>query len=588
MQPPSSPEARRPTPPDDDASDERVARLWTPERVPLTVPLAGLGERALAYGIDLAVLVAAVLAFLFVYNFWGDLEADLMRIGGAGLVLLAAGLLLVLLAYDVLFEALGGGRTPGKRLMRLRVLTSDGRAPDVLRALVRNLVRVVDFLPVFYGVGTVTLFFTGTRRLGDLLANTVVLSERARAQDPLAHCRELTAGQASVQAPSWSDVDVVRALEMLERTRELPSAAAEKLCARVLARIDPSLAAEMAPQGGCRTALAASCLALSQGRSGVAAQIVRMTKAEGALRDALVDVRVSPSAAAVERLDDALRRAGSELMRGTRRGVPAGVLESLSLALLDAERRRAPPNTRTSLFAFLARDVPATLYVERRLIARAAAVFVTATLTGFGLCYVDGALGRVLVGDSLATAIEEGARWTNRIEESGAFASAAVRIIINNAWVCVVAFVSGLFGGVLPLLVLFANGMHLGSVFGYATRLDTADTLLRFVLAHGPVELSAICVAGAAGLCLGRALLSPRRRTRLEALREEAAIGGRLLAGALFAICVIGTVEGFVSPGAFLPWFGNLTVGLGLFALFFAWVRFLGAPAARALGRARG
>ncbi len=578
-----TPAARRseePAPLDDAPLDqERAARLWTPERVPLTLPLAGLGERALAYGVDLALLIGGLLALLFIYNTWGDLEADLAGLGALGFVLLVGGALAALLLYDLGWETLGGGRTPGKRLLRLRVVTRLGRAPELPTSLVRNLLRPLDFLPAFYGVGAVTLFVTGTRRLGDLLADTVVLSERARERDVLALCRELSDGVPDT-APSWSDGDVVRALAMLERTEELPAPAAEELCARVLQRIDKERFREAQATAQCRRALAQGCLALSTSRVGVAAQIARMGEAERELRACLLEARRTPTLRSVERLDDALRRAGSELMRGTRRGAPAGTLEALSLTLLDAERSRARPRQRRSLFVFLARDVPATVYQERFLIARAAAVFGTATLTGFGLCYVDGELGRALVGDGLASAIEDGARWTDRIAQDGAFAQAAVHIILNNARVCVVAFVSGLLGGVLPLLVLFANGMHLGSVFGYASHLGTADTLARFVLAHGPVELSAVCVAGAAGLCLGRALLSPRRRTRLEALREEALIGARLLVAALIAIAVIGVIEGFVSPGSSLPWFVNLGVGVVMFALFFAWVRLLGAPAA--------
>lgn len=567
---------------------ERGTRLWTPERVPLTLPLAGLGERALAYGMDLGLLIAALLGGLFVYNFWGDLEADLAQLGRLGFVGLIGGSLSLLLAYDVAFETLSGGRTPGKRLLKLRVVDQRGRAPDLGTSLVRNLCRAIDFLPVFYGVGTVALFFTGTRRLGDLLAGTVVLSERARERDPLALCRALVGDAPLPPAPSWTDAEALRALEMLERTRELPEPAAEKLCARVLGRLDEARheAASSSSPTGHRRALAEGCLALAEQRTGVVAQIARMTSAERALRKALSDMARAPSLSSVERLDDALRRAGSELMRGTRRGAPSNVLESLSLALLDAERGRLLPRPRRSLLRFLAREVPAAVYGERILVARTAAVLGTATFTGFALCYADLALGRALIGDDLATAIEQGARWTDEIAERGVFAQAAVQIILNNAWVCVVAFITGLAGGVLPLLVLFANGVHLGSVFGYATRLDTADTLARFVLAHGPVELGAICVAGAAGLCLGRALLAPRRRTRLEALREEAATGGKLLIAALVAILIIGTVEGFVSPGSTLPWIVNLLVGVVMFALFFAWVRVLGAPAARAKGEA--
>jgi uncharacterized membrane protein SpoIIM required for sporulation len=561
-------------------TEERAARIWTPERVPLTVPLAGLGERALAYGVDLALILAGMLALLFVYNFWGDLEADLVGLSGAGLVFLGIIFAGFLVAYDVIFEVFGGGRTPGKRALRLRVMTPAGRPPDAVTSLIRNALRILDYLPALYGVATVVLFITGTRRLGDLLANTFVVTERARASDPFAPCRAI-ADEPAPEAPRWSDDDVVAALQILERTAELPDAAAEKLCARVLSRLDGEAAADAVADGQARHTLAAGCLALAAGSTGIAAQLARLVQAEQSLHASLAELDKKPSLASAEATDAALRHAGSELMRATRRGASARALEPLSLALLDAERRRGSARRRRGgLWRFIARDVPGAVYAERKLIGRAALVFLTSTAVGLGIAFSDASLGRALVGDSLAGAIEEGANWTDRIEQSGAFAAAAVQIILNNSWVCLVAFVSGLLGGTVPLLVLFANGMHLGSVFGYALRLGSAGTLGKFVLAHGPVELSAICVAGAAGLCLGRALLSPGRRTRLEALRAEAARGGRMLAGALFAIGIIGTVEGFVSPGKFFPWQVNAAVGAFMFLAFFTWVRGLGRAAA--------
>lgn len=576
--------AARPEPPSAPLADEHAARLLTADRVPLTVPLAGLGERAIAYGIDLGILLAVALAGLFLYNLRGDIEADLVSLSAAGRILLVFGVLALLLSWDALFEVFADGRTPGKRLVKLRVVGADGRTPDALRAVIRNGLRLIDWLPFLYGVGTVTLFFTGTRRLGDLLADTFVVSERERARDPFAACRA-AAGELTIPRPAWSDDDAAYALDRVGRTADLAAPAANKLAARALARVDPALA-EDTPPARARVVLAAGCLALADAPTGRLAQIARLVAAERALGEALARLAASPSLDTADDTDDALRHAGSELMRATRRGVAARALEPLSLALLDAERRRAGDTTeRRGLFTVLAREVPAAIYTERAQVGRAAATFVAALVIGFGLCVADGALGRALIGDSFASAIEGGANWMDRIETERSFALAAAQIIFNNAWVCLVAFVSGLLGGVLPLVVLFLNGLHLGSFFGYATQVGTAQNLLRFVLAHGPVELTAVCVAGAAGMCLGRALLAPGRRTRLEALRAEAGIGARMLVGALFAIGVIGTVEGFVSPGQFFPWPVSLALGLALWALFFAWVRGLGRAAAEAARR---
>jgi uncharacterized RDD family membrane protein YckC len=170
----------------DDATelDPRSARVWTPERVPLTVPLAGLGERAAAYLIDLIIVVLAWFAVLFVYNYWGDIERDLSALSSGGLALVAVLVFLVFVGWDVLWEVYGGGATPGKRLVGLRVVDERGDTPDLLTSAMRNLMRMFDFLPSFYGFGAVLLFFTQTRRAGDLVAGTHVVSELGRRAAP--------------------------------------------------------------------------------------------------------------------------------------------------------------------------------------------------------------------------------------------------------------------------------------------------------------------------------------------------------------------------------------------------------------------
>jgi uncharacterized membrane protein SpoIIM required for sporulation/uncharacterized RDD family membrane protein YckC len=549
----------------------RQVHIFTAERVPLTVPVAGLGERAIASFVDALLLLFVVIALLFVYTFWGrgDLEQDasnatkwtFLTIGGAFLV----GVVL----YDVAFDLLGGGRTPGKRLVHLRVVDSAGRPPGLVTSLLRNLLRLVDMLPIGYGVGTVVLFFTGTRRFGDLVAGTVVVHERARGRhvwdDVVA-----AAGAIDVEAPAWSDDDVARAVDFVQRTDGLGAAPAEALCARVLSTL-PAIGAVDAP---ARARLAAGARALADKGTGLAARLRRLRDGESALRDALGRLDAHDVAAG-EDVDTAARSAASELLAASRRQVPARHLESLSLLLLDVERRRDAPPARWSvrLHRFFVVDVPAAVWRERTNIARTAGVLALAAGVGFIAGLADADVARALVGDDLAAEIERGAAWTNAIEQNGDFASTSLSIIVNNVGVGLRVFALGVLGGVATLLGVVQNGVALGAVFGYATQLGTQATLTRFIVAHGPVELSMICVAGAAGLCLGRAVVSPGRRTRLRALRDEGARGLRLIAFATTGFCVIGTVEGFVSPGQHFPIVVNAAVGVVMWLLFFWWAR---------------
>ncbi len=560
------------------AQAERVARVWTPERVPLTLPLAGLGERALAYVVDLGVLVLVLVATTFIYNTWGDFQQDVADLSMGGGLLLGLTVFAVAVSYDTLFELLSDGRTPGKRALGLRVVTEQGKAPDVATALLRNVLRLIDFFPIFYATGTVVVFATGTRRIGDLVAGTFVVTERSRSVDPLRACEDAAGAADLGPAPAWREEDAVRALQMVERTRRYTPAAAAPLCARLLARVDPSLA-RATTAADARVVLARGCLALSRAPSGTMNDVRRLVEVERALTRALA--RPLRTLDDVFELDGAIRRAASELMRATRRDAPARVLESASLALLDAERRRAPKAAPgRSLRRFLFVLAPRTAWLERRIIGRAAVVLCSSLLLGYALGYGDAAVGRGLVGDDVAARIEAGADWTNEIDRQGAYLAVALQVIFNNVLVGLRVFLFGLLGGVGSVLGLVANGVQLGAVLGYAAQCGTASTLSRFVLAHGPTELFAICVAGAAGLCLGRAVVAPGARTRLVALREEGRTGGRLAAFSVMCFVATGVVEGFVSPGQVFPPVVNAVIGVVVLAVFLAWARNAGRSSA--------
>jgi uncharacterized RDD family membrane protein YckC len=133
-----------------------------------------LGRRIGAALLDLVVLFVAfvVLALLIGDSEAGDGGASLRLEGGGFLVWLA----LTLLYYGVSEAATG--RTPGKRLLGLRVVATDGSAPGAGAVAIRTVLRVVDALPFLYLVGLVAVLATGRRRqrLGDLAARTTVVA----------------------------------------------------------------------------------------------------------------------------------------------------------------------------------------------------------------------------------------------------------------------------------------------------------------------------------------------------------------------------------------------------------------------------
>ncbi|MDQ3770048.1 MAG: RDD family protein [Actinomycetota bacterium] len=157
--------------PGDSVLDDRVA-IATPEGVELELTLAGLGSRAIAGGIDLAIKVLLI----------GLLALALLATGVLGVTLLVPVIAIVMVGYDVAFETLAQGRTPGKRMAGLRVVREGGGAVDLTSSAIRNVLRLVDGLPLSYAPTIVSIAVSArNQRPGDLVAGTLVIRERLAA-----------------------------------------------------------------------------------------------------------------------------------------------------------------------------------------------------------------------------------------------------------------------------------------------------------------------------------------------------------------------------------------------------------------------
>lgn len=133
------------------------------------------------------------------------------------------------------------------------------------------------------------------------------------------------------------------------------------------------------------------------------------------------------------------------------------------------------------------------------------------------------------------------------------FASAT--IILNNVFVSLRAFVAGLPWCLGTIAVMVINGLMLGACIGVVSHygMDTLTYLLAFVLPHGVIELTAIMIAGAAGMRMGYALLNPGECTRIIALRLSARDAILMLLGAIALLIPAGLIEGFFSPNPTIP-----------------------------------
>lgn len=140
--------------------------LETPEGVALMLRPAGLPSRALAWAIDLSVRATV----------WSVAFIPAIFLGEAGLGLLFLFAFLMEWFYPVAFEVLWGGRTPGKAAVGLLVVHDDGTPVGVTASLLRNLLRVADFLPFAWAGGALCMLsHPDGKRLGDLGAGTLVV-----------------------------------------------------------------------------------------------------------------------------------------------------------------------------------------------------------------------------------------------------------------------------------------------------------------------------------------------------------------------------------------------------------------------------
>jgi uncharacterized RDD family membrane protein YckC len=162
-----------------DLSSDQLS-IDTPELVAIEMPLAGIGSRFIAILIDTLIWAAGLFVLaLLVWVVQPALQA-FSRLSYQWVVALLTLVVFVLnWGYFTLFEAFWNGRTPGKRVARIRVIQQSGRPIGLFESMARNLVRYVDQIPFFYAVGVITMFSTRQhQRLGDLAAGTLVVRER--------------------------------------------------------------------------------------------------------------------------------------------------------------------------------------------------------------------------------------------------------------------------------------------------------------------------------------------------------------------------------------------------------------------------
>ena len=214
--------------------------IVTPEGVTLDLPLAGVGSRFIAAVIDTTIQVLLVLAI--------GLIAAAAPESGVVAALTVVSAFAVFIAYDISFETLASGRTPGKRVTGLRVVTAGGAPVRFMTSAIRNVLRLIDILPGTYFVGIVAIVATKrNQRLGVLAAGTLVVRERTATLKaaPAWTTAYRPVDDADVEgwdATALTGDEVATVRRFLERRTTLVPEARARLAAELAGRLRPKVA----------------------------------------------------------------------------------------------------------------------------------------------------------------------------------------------------------------------------------------------------------------------------------------------------------------------------------------------------------
>ncbi len=173
----------------------------------------------------------------------------------------------------------------------------------------------------------------------------------------------------------------------------------------------------------------------------------------------------------------------------------------------------------------------------------------------------------------LIASVRKGQLWTDGLLNVVPSSVLSLQILANNVVVSLVAWCAGFLFGLGTFYILGLNGMMLGAVFAFSELHGLGGSLFRFIVPHGLVEISVMCLSGAAGAAVGEALIRPARGTRAESFRAAAIESGKLLGACLLLLVGSGVIEGYVSPDPDVPLWARVGIGVAYWLLMIALLR---------------
>src|SRR6266498_3005163 len=550
----------------------------TPEHVEVRFELAGVGSRMAAGLLDLLLLW---LGLLLLWLGGTTIASDITRPHGMARGWVTAALILLTFSlvwgYFTLFEALNGGRTPGKQLLGIRVVMDTERPTTPPAALIRNLARLLDcYFPIPFAPALVTVFrHPSNKRPGDLAAGTIVVRDRPTDWVLGAATESESPADPIETGPPELSEDEFRLLDrFLARLSELNPDVQIRMTADLVRRFETRIPRRSAdPQGYLvtvfaeeqrkrRSRFAPRAQAGAAGRITVPAERFVEKKRQGWESFRVTAVRMERSGVGalepgeIPAFAAQYREVAADLARARTYQVDPRVITYLERVVTAGHNAlyRARGKQRTPLPHYILRDFPAAVVQSWQYVLLAFLLFAIPAAVGYVMIREEPSLAEDLMPGMVARAE---AAAENQVEGRGYAETSkedrpqtAAFIITNNITVSFGTFVGGLTGGLLTAWLLFTNGMMLGLVLGLFQNYQAMNYLLTFVLGHGVLELTAIFISAGAGFRLAKAMIAPGDRSRGDALVVEGRIAARMIGAVVTLLAIAGTIEGLLSASA--------------------------------------
>jgi uncharacterized membrane protein SpoIIM required for sporulation len=276
--------------------------------------------------------------------------------------------------------------------------------------------------------------------------------------------------------------------------------------------------------------------------------------------------------AGIGRLGELYRAAAADVATARRRFPGDPAFTRLERLLNDAYGLTYGSHRREgSLREFVSHRFWQLVREDRSALGLSATLLLAPALAAFLFALANPAAAAHLAPSSVSAVVQPRAHGAALGIAASQSAGLSAQIFTNNIGVAFLALAGGMTAGVLTALSLLYNGMTIGVVFGLAFGAGQSGVAIQLLVPHGVLELSCIVVAGSTGFRLARAIVSPGRARRADALRAVAPRAGETVLGVAAWLVLAGLIEGFVTPSGIgvVP---ALVVGFGVGGAFWSLV----------------